>query len=460
MSLQVIRTLVPSVVRLGALKSACSAAADGVTTVYLKPQMTHVAEPIPSEDYMKKIAAEAAKAAAKAATDKILEPAFMEKVKEEAKRIGHICEDWEFNTDDDSPSVWCPGCRHVDEWQHTVRFEEVRRNPPPPRPVYNGPSFKELEEARWCQWVGGLTPLGRQILAGRDFMARIFVKEQFYGQHISWCEMLDKTEPGWDVRVSPERCETSPSSASLRPRGAASADPGEPKALTVVKAKEKKPAGMWAAFDESSDESEGDEELLPHVASAHHCESSAASSWREAKAVPAEEEDEEGGWETTTKTRFPDPFEGFGVSQWLKRKAERAFGKDKHSPDARAAELASWLAEKPRRVFTADGYIPAKRYEAAKRSGSAQAGSMREATQRSSLLVTGYGSGVGAADVRLLAAICGPVRDIFSPRSGNLMFVEYMDPEAAGRAKALFAEHAVVLGGRRLIFDISKPKGN
>ena len=165
-----------------------------------------------------------------------------------------------------------------------------------------------------------------------------------------------------------------------------------------------------------------------------------AMNWRTGDAIlcAAEaEEDEEGGWESTVKTRFPDPFEGFGVSQWLKRKDKRPY-------EVRAAELAAWLAEKPRRIFTADGYQPAKRYENVK--------------QRSSLLVTGYGKGVSAADVRLIAAICGPIRDIFSPRSGNLMFVEYMDPEAANKAKALFAEHAVVLGGQRMIFDISKPK--
>jgi hypothetical protein len=218
----------------------------------------------------------------------------------------------------------------------------------------------------------------------------------------------------------------------------------QPKALVAVKEKPKAAAAggsMWAALEEESDESSEDE-IAPHLACAHHSSvADSAASWRSGGAAAAaaeEEEDEEGGWETAgaAKSRFPDPFGGLGVQHWLKRK-------DKRSAEAREKELKAWQDEKPRRIYTAEGYHPAKKYENAKRS---------------SLLVTGYGDGVGAADVRELAAICGPVRDVFRPRSGNLTFVEFMDPEAAGRAKALFADHAVVLGGRRLLFDISKPK--
>jgi hypothetical protein len=445
MSVQVIRSLVPSVVRIGsrALATASTSAiaeTEKNTTVHLKPQMMYMAEPVLAEDYKKKMR-EAAAAAAKAGMDKILEPAFMEKVKDEAKKIGHICDDWEFHMDEPSPSEWCPGCRHVDDWEHTVRWEKERRNPPAPRPVYTGPSRKEVEEARWRKWCAGLNELQRIILKSGGVDAYVLVKEEFYGQKIGWCNLMDMADPGWDTRVLPPV----PRQISL-PLPAPVVVKEKPKALATIKEKPavKKPTSMWAAFD-SSDESE-EEALVPHMASEHHSTSVAEScaNWRGGSSV-AEEEAEEGGWETTVKTRFPDPFEGFGAAQWLKRKAERAFGKDKRSPEAREKELASWLAEKPRRIFTAEGYQPAKRYEVAKRS---------------SLLVTGYGKGVTAADVRLLAAICGPVRDVFSPRSGNLMFVEYMDPEAAGRAKALFAEHAVVLGGQRIIFDISKPKGD
>ncbi len=446
MSVQVIRSLVPSVVRIGsrALATASTSAiaeTEKITTVHLKPQMMHMAEPVLAEDYKKKMQ-EAAAAAAKAGMDKILEPAFMEKVKDEGMAIGHICDDWEFNLDDPSPYEWCPGCRHVDEWQHAIRSEKLRRNPPEPRPIYTGPSWQELEQIRWRKWCAGLNELERAIMKGGGVDAYVLVKQSFYGQKVGWCQIMDMADPDWwkKATAAPE-----PRQVSL-PLPAPAVVKEKPKALAPIKEKpaEKKSTSMWAAFD-SSDESDGtdDDNIAPHLTSEHHSAASSCANWRgdigavqERTATAAAEEDDEGGWESTVKTRFPDPFEGFGVAQWLKRK-------DKRSPEAREKELASWLAEKPRRIFTADGYMPAKKYENAKRS---------------SLLVTGYGMGVGAADVRLLAAICGPVRDVFSPRSGNLMFVEYMDPEAAGKAKALFAEHAVVLGGRRLTFDISKPK--
>jgi hypothetical protein len=385
------------------------------------------------------VAADAAEAAAK----KMLTPVFIDKVKGEAEVIGHICDDWEFNVDDESPVVWCPACRHVDEWRHEMSSELARLSPPPEPKVYAGPSWEEKQEARYRAWVAGLKPLQKLTLAAGGVEARILVKKEFLGHSIGFCDMMDMADPGWDTRVAPAPVKALPLPAPVAMKP-------QPKALAVVKETPKK-AGMWAALDSDSEESEeSEEELAPHLACAHHSSpAESATSWRRAEAMPEAtscgaaatvEEDEEGGWETAgaAKSRFPDPFGGFGVQQWLRRK-------DKRSAEAREKELASWLAEKPRRIYTAEGYQPAKKYENAKRS---------------SLLVTGYGDGVGAADVRELAAICGPVRDVFRPRSGNLTFVEFMDPEAAGRAKALFADHAVVLGGRRLLFDISKPKAD
>jgi hypothetical protein len=40
-------------------------------------------------------------------------PSFREVRQAHAEALGHICQDWEFTPDEDSPSEWCPGCSYL-----------------------------------------------------------------------------------------------------------------------------------------------------------------------------------------------------------------------------------------------------------------------------------------------------------------------------------------------------------
>jgi hypothetical protein len=302
-------------------------------------------------------------------------PSFQESLAAEAEARGHTCQDWEPSFDEESPSVWCPGCSYLARW-HSARalqksFLEdwLRGSLPRPSAEELAQRAEAQKAARWTAWVRSLPSWDLDTLRAGGVAASLLVKTSFYSEKISWCARLDAEDPDWWTRVAE------------RPTRPAPPAPSAPAA-----------AGAGGG----------------------------AANWRR----PLEPAPPAG----------PAIFGGVSAEEWLVSRDQRPLRE-------REAEVQAWLDVKKnvRPIYT--GGAPLR--------GVAVANS-------SSLLVTGFGPEVGLSDIRRLAALVGPVRDIHRPRgSPNTVFVEMLQPEAAARAKAIFTENPVVIGGRRLTFDIS-----
>jgi len=108
------------------------------------------------------------------------------------------------------------------------------------------------------------------------------------------------------------------------------------------------------------------------------------------------------------------------------------------------AEYADWITNSKRSLWTSQGAEP---YRAISESN------------RSSLLVTGFGPEVSLAEIREIAAGFAPVRDVFRPaRAQHMVFVGYVGASAASAAKSHFRANPISLGGRPLVFDVSVKK--
>ena len=374
---------------------------------------------------------------------------------EEAEKVGHICADWEFNMDDDSPLEWCPACRHMEIWRAA--------NPDPAAVAWKGTqsgnymSAEQVEagrQARWNAWLKKLPEWDLMTLRAGGLAARILVKESFYGQRISWAAKEEMMNPDFF-----KSCE------AVEPVVVK-------KAVVVIKkpaAVAKKPAAVaagWAALefgssDDESDSSAADEAVLDvgfHAPSPSPSPSPSPAvdmtfeeyerfcREKEQAVFIAEAAAAADGWcaagSKPKKATTADPFQGLSAEAWLARKNPVNSG---GARAARQRELEAWLGEAPRRAFTSKGYQPYKKF--------ASAG-------RSSALFNGA-DGIDIADIREIAALIAPVRDIFRPRSNNgLIFVEFLDAGAASLAKLTFAEHPLRMWNRAIYVDVAKPKAS
>ena len=329
-------------------------------------------------------------------------PSFQEVRQAHAETLGHICQDWEYSPDEDSPSEWCPGCSYLakkrsEDLLQKSFLEAWLRDAQPQKPQ---PSPEEHERrmaaeraARWSAWLRTLPSWDLDTLRLGGVAAKLLVKTCYYKQQLSWCDRLDAEDPGWDVRVVPQAPRpvvAAPAPLPLLPRPAA-----------------------------------------PSRSSAPLRPAAAAASWR--PALPVVHEALAGG--APAAVAGPALFGGVSAEQWL-------VSQDSRPAAIRDGEVAAWLDVKKnvRPIFVGRGrQLP----------GVAQANS-------SSLLVTGFGRDVCLADIRLLASLVCPVRDLHLTMAGNTVFVEMLEADGAARGRALFAENPVVLGGRQLIFDVAQ----
>lgn len=73
-----------------------------------------------------------------------------------------------------------------------------------------------------------------------------------------------------------------------------------------------------------------------------------------------------------------------------------------------------------------------------------------------SLLVTGFDTHkYDLDDFVLIASLGGPVRDIFRPSGKNFLFVEMVGADAAQRVIDMFADSPLIIGKRKIMFDVS-----
>jgi hypothetical protein len=373
--------------------------------------------------------------------------------KKEADAVGHICADWEFNMDDESPLEWCPACRHMEVWRQS--------NPEPssiwqgePRSTYmSAEQVETSRQARWNAWVKKLPEWDLMTLRAGGLAAKILVRESFYGEHVSWAAKEEMMNPDYFKA----------SQASLKSTAVAAVVVKAKKAVVVIKKAPAapKPAG-WGALefsDSDGEESPVAEAVLDNGFTAPVPEAAEVETAdmtfeeyerfcreKEHAVFAAEAAAVADGWcaagSKPKKATTPDPFNGLGVEAWLARKNPNNSGPAR---SARQRELETWLGEAPRRAFTSAGYQAYKKY--------ASAG-------RSSALFNGA-DGIDLADIRLIAAQIAPVRDIFRPRTNNsLIFVEFLDAGAAAQAKLVFGEHPLRMWNRAIYVDVAKPKAS
>ncbi len=117
--------------------------------------------------------------------------------------------------------------------------------------------------------------------------------------------------------------------------------------------------------------------------------------------------------------------------------------RDARPAAVKEAEFANWLAiTQGRPIWTSQGAQP---YRSVPESN------------RSSMLVTGFGPEVSLAEIREIASAFAPVRDVFRPaRAQHMVFVGYVGASAASDARTHFRANPLSLNGRPLVFDVSR----
>ena len=135
---------------------------------------------------------------------------FWAGIRADAEKLGHICEDYEMNSDGDSPLEWCPACKHVQTWRSRDAWGKALLagvNPNPlerSAPQSGGCDFQQREEARFQRWVSTLKPLDLFTLRAGGIGAKLLVKEGFYGVQMSWCDKMIAQDPDFLTRRMPE----------------------------------------------------------------------------------------------------------------------------------------------------------------------------------------------------------------------------------------------------------------
>lgn len=134
---------------------------------------------------------------------------FWETVEAEAEKLGHICADYEMNSDSDSPSEWCPACRHLanarsrDAWGKAL-LSGVSPNALVLKPAPAGYDFQKSEQLRFRRWVSTLKPFDLSTLRAGGVGAKLLIKTEFLGVQMSWCDKMIAFDPDFLTRRMPE----------------------------------------------------------------------------------------------------------------------------------------------------------------------------------------------------------------------------------------------------------------
>ena len=286
---------------------------------------------------------------------------FWGTVQAQAEALGHICADYEMNSDSDSPSEWCPACRYLanarshDAWGKAL-LAGVSPNPlERSAPAASGFDFQKSEELRFRRWASTLKPLDLFTLRAGGIGAKLLIKTEFLGVQMSWCDKMIACDPEYLTRKMPE----------VR---------------------------------------------------------------RPVFVAPPQQR------EAPVRVSLP-PRPAVAVQEFISL--------DQRPTEVKEAEFANWLAiTQGRPIWTSQGAQP---YRSVPESN------------RSSMLVTGFGPEVSLADIREIASAFAPVRDVFRPaRAQHMVFVGYVGAAAASDARTHFRANPVSLGGRPLVFDVSR----
>jgi hypothetical protein len=124
-------------------------------------------------------------------------------LEEEAKKV-HTCADWEFDMDEESPSVWCPACHHADWLRHSKAGQQLivdkymrEMHPelvPAPRVVPQSPPTAIK-----------VTPFMKDMIEIGDATALMLRDSLTPGMSRPWWYYCEKADSEWLTRKAPER---------------------------------------------------------------------------------------------------------------------------------------------------------------------------------------------------------------------------------------------------------------
>jgi hypothetical protein len=148
---------------------------------------------------------------------------------------------------------------------------------------------------------------------------------------------------------------------------------------------------------------------------------------------------------TPALSRMEEPVRVYRTPSAAAASVQEFVSMDQRPSAEKDAEFHTWYSNNYRPIWTSQGAEQA--YRAISESN------------RSSMLVTGFGPEVSLAEIREIASAFAPVRDVSRPaRAQHMVFVGYVGASAASAAKSHFRANPISLGGRPLVFDVSVKK--
>lgn len=108
----------------------------------------------------------------------------------------HICEDWTYDADEDSPAIWCPGCRHREWIRHSRAGQQLivdaylaEKYPQPAKPV-----------AERKPILTRVTPFMKEMLEVGDATS-LMLRDSLTNNMRPWYYYCDKHDSEWSTRV-------------------------------------------------------------------------------------------------------------------------------------------------------------------------------------------------------------------------------------------------------------------
>jgi hypothetical protein len=125
------------------------------------------------------------------------------RAEEEAKKV-HTCSDWDFDIDEESPSVWCPACHHAEWLRHSKASQQLivdkymREMHPElcsPERIVAQPQPTTIKVSKFM----------KEMIEIGDATALMLRDSLTPGMSRPWWYYCEKADPDWLNRKAPER---------------------------------------------------------------------------------------------------------------------------------------------------------------------------------------------------------------------------------------------------------------
>lgn len=108
----------------------------------------------------------------------------------------HTCEDWTYDADEDSPAIWCPGCRHSEWVRHSRAGQQLivdaylaEKYPQPAKPM-----------AERKPILTRVTALQKDMIEGGGALG-LMVRDSLINNMRPWWYYCEKEDSQWSTRV-------------------------------------------------------------------------------------------------------------------------------------------------------------------------------------------------------------------------------------------------------------------